>query len=179
MYTCENCGIDFEDWRTEKVKKYNGPPKHCSRKCQQLSAAKRGGKATEGRIPYNKGMKGEKLKQYSSFKRGRPPKSIMEVSSRTASKIIKRMKIPCSKCGWYVEGVVGDLHHIVEKKNGGTDDMSNLTYICPNCHRLVHSGIIKPEELKPMSETAPLWEEYYHGYVVLTVGFNSLIPHSC
>lgn len=32
------------------------------------------------------------------------------------------------------------LHHIVPKKNGGTDDIKNAIPLCPNCHDEVHSG---------------------------------------
>lgn len=32
-----------------------------------------------------------------------------------------------------------DMHHILPKKYGGTDDNSNLVILCPNCHRMVHN----------------------------------------
>lgn len=35
-----------------------------------------------------------------------------------------------------------DVHHIIEKKNGGTDDLDNLCILCPNCHALVHRGVL-------------------------------------
>lgn len=30
------------------------------------------------------------------------------------------------------------IHHIVERVNGGSDDLSNLVLLHPNCHRLIH-----------------------------------------
>lgn len=69
------------------------------------------------------------------------PNSILELSKRTAIKILRRMNLPCSCCGFYIEGVSLDLHHIISRATGGKDDMSNLTYICPNCHRIAHTDI--------------------------------------
>jgi len=35
-----------------------------------------------------------------------------------------------------------DKHHIVSKSLGGSNLKHNITYICPNCHRKVHTGMI-------------------------------------
>ena len=35
-----------------------------------------------------------------------------------------------------------DKHHITSKRYGGTNSSSNLAIICPNCHRLVHKGLV-------------------------------------
>ena len=67
--------------------------------------------------------------------------SILDLSKRTVEKVLHRLDLPCTCCGAYVKGVVWDVHHITPKKFGGTDDMNNLTYICPNCHRIAHTDI--------------------------------------
>jgi len=35
-----------------------------------------------------------------------------------------------------------DVHHIISKSCGGSNEKSNLTDLCPNCHRSVHCGEI-------------------------------------
>lgn len=30
------------------------------------------------------------------------------------------------------------IHHIKPLKDGGTNDLKNLTVLCPNCHKLIH-----------------------------------------
>jgi predicted HNH restriction endonuclease len=35
-----------------------------------------------------------------------------------------------------------DKHHIKSRSKGGTDKDHNITYICSNCHKLVHYGLI-------------------------------------
>ena len=96
------------------------------------------------------------------------PKSILDVSKRTTMKILKRMDLPCSCCGFYVKGVSLDLHHITPRKNGGTNDMSNLTYICPNCHRIAHTDIKllnKPliSILQQLENFGKDWKDFYYG----------------
>lgn len=97
------------------------------------------------------------------------PKTLNEVSSRTISKIMLRMKLPCSCCGFYEEGIMLDLHHIIPKKEGGCDSMDNLTYICPNCHRIVHTdknklknNLVSIEE--QLKESDLDWTDFYYGY---------------
>lgn len=31
------------------------------------------------------------------------------------------------------------VHHVISKANGGSDDYCNLYPFCPNCHALIHS----------------------------------------
>ena len=41
-----------------------------------------------------------------------------------------------------------------------------LTYICPNCHRLVHSNKIKPDDLIPLTkQIGNRWKDFYFGSV--------------
>lgn len=48
-------------------------------------------------------------------------------------------KKTCEICG--IETFT-DKHHIVSKSKGGSNHPSNLTNLCPNCHRAVHMGEI-------------------------------------
>ena len=45
----------------------------------------------------------------------------------------------CEECSFSVTSIL-QVHHIVEKANGGTDDFSNSKLLCPNCHCLKHYG---------------------------------------
>ena len=68
----------------------------------------------------------------------RIPASLLDMSKRTSSKIMKRLGIGCFTCGWDLGSC--DIHHILPVSKGGSDDNGNLTYICPNCHRLAHEN---------------------------------------
>lgn len=53
------------------------------------------------------------------------------------------------------------------KKQGGTDELSNLTYICPNCHRIVHTNpkLLKNELVSFEEQSHKLnidWKDYYY-----------------
>lgn len=32
------------------------------------------------------------------------------------------------------------VHHVIERCNGGSDNLENLKLICPNCHAEIHYG---------------------------------------
>ena len=105
----------------------------------------------------------KRLEKHASYMREIEAASILDLSKRTVAKIMKRMNMPCSYCGWHVEGVIGDIHHILEKKNGGGDNMENLTYLCPNCHRLAHSGLIEKEKLISLQDyISDTWKDFYY-----------------
>lgn len=90
------------------------------------------------------------------------PSSILELSKRTVSKICYRLNIECSSCGWDKE--ICDIHHIIPRGQGGSDDHSNLAYLCPNCHRLAHKGKLSQEDLIRLDQyIGDEWKDYYYG----------------
>lgn len=119
------------------------------------------------------------------------PQSILSVSTRTVHKIIARASLPCSICNW--NQATGDIHHIVEVSEGGSNEMSNLIYVCPNCHRCIHQLGDKfktKEDLfgLSMDKTFPNWIDYYKikptekitenkTYTKKCLQCDSLIPH--
>lgn len=100
----------------------------------------------------------------------RLPTTILDLSKRTVSKLMIRMQLPCSCCGVYIPGVVWDIHHIKPRHLGGNDLANNLTYICPNCHRICHTDtnlLVKP--LISLEEYLQIkninWQDYYFAKV--------------
>jgi len=47
----------------------------------------------------------------------------------------------CSLCGW--DKTTCDIHRIMSGKMGGKYKKDNIIILCPNCHRLIHKGLIK------------------------------------
>jgi len=99
-----------------------------------------------------------KVKQAKSFV-GKNPKGIKDVSSRTASKILLRMGLGCSACGWNEASL--DIHHIISRAKGGSNDNSNLTALCPNCHRLTHAGKIT-SHINLDEQIGDKWKDFYY-----------------
>ena len=90
------------------------------------------------------------------------PKNLFEVSTRTKSKILKRLGMPCSRCGW--DKAICDIHHINGKKIENANHHSNLTYLCPNCHREAHNNLIDRDDLINLDEyMGDKWVEQYYG----------------
>lgn len=93
---------------------------------------------------------------------GKTPESILELSSRTVGKILRRLKIGCSLCGW--REAACDLHHIAGRKIANASSHDNLTYICPNCHRKVHTGLVPVKDLVSLTiYIGNRWKELYFG----------------
>lgn len=49
--------------------------------------------------------------------------------------------IPCSICGW--NKTTCDFHRKKYGRNGGQYTKENIIVLCPNCHRLVHRGLLE------------------------------------
>jgi len=93
---------------------------------------------------------------------GKIPKNILDMSKRTVTKLLKRLNIACSRCGW--KESTCDIHHINGKKIPDFNNHINLTILCPNCHRLVHTNKINKMELIPLSEILEdTWLDLYYG----------------
>ncbi|EJL2517796.1 HNH endonuclease, partial [Escherichia coli] len=53
--------------------------------------------------------------------------------------IWRKQKRRCPICGQSFSPETGwDIHHIVRKTQGGSDNLDNLVMLHPNCHRQLH-----------------------------------------
>ena len=89
--------------------------------------------------------------------------SIKDLSKRTVTKILERADKGCAICGWNESTC--DIHHIVERSNGGTNDMSNLILLCPNCHRIVHTKQKYSKDFlfsHSLDKEFSDWKKYYY-----------------
>lgn len=90
------------------------------------------------------------------------PLNIFEVSTRTRSKILSRLNLKCSCCGY--DKCPGKLHHIKGKKINDFDNHSNLSFVCARCHDEIHYGLIKKSSLITLKDLiGDRWLEYYYG----------------
>ena len=56
------------------------------------------------------------------------------------SQVYIRYKGKCQKCGYddTVDGMPFDIHHILHRSKGGSDDLDNLILVCRRCHNTEH-----------------------------------------
>ena len=81
---------------------------------------------------------------------GRGLKERDQISFRTFQKMFARA-FPdwhCPFCEW---GETVEIHHIIERSKGGSDDLENLVALCPNHHSLVRKGKIDADVLRQFS----------------------------
>ena len=185
---CETCGKEFfEDWRKDK----RTPCRFCCKKCSNTRKPSEASlrkiasslkvfyekKAKEpqtciecGSVFFTKDLSRKKCFNClpNNVKKAhieKEPKSILDMSRKTSMKIAGKMKLPCTCCGFYVEGVVWDFHHIIPRSKGGSDKMDNITYICPNCHRIAHTDIsLLVNPLRSLKDViGDDWKNYYNG----------------
>jgi hypothetical protein len=176
MNKCKHCDSDIP-----YVNKNSKTKKFCNQSCAaKYNNSKRPPLSDEHRRKISEGLK----KRYAS---NNPPKvlspeeqskivgkstklkykglevrSIWECSSRTIGKIIKRMDIGCSRCGWKEASC--DLHHIKGRKIDDPHNHTNLILLCPNCHRLAHNKKIDLCGYKTIYDLfGETWKDYYYG----------------
>lgn len=78
------------------------------------------------------------LKCSTDGKIGRPRKEGGDIPLRRLRKELVAIRGgKCEKCGFDDTRIL-QIHHIVERHNGGTNDPNNLKVLCPNCHCLEH-----------------------------------------
>lgn len=169
---CLYCNQPFNTRETRR--------KFCSRKCAGFYNNKPNSKKATDEVKLkisnalkqyyqkNPGMnsRGEKhsiaVGKSTKGKYNENPQSLLHLSKRTMIKIMHRLNIPCSLCGW--NEWTSDIHHINGKKIPDCDNHNNLSYICPNCHRLVHAGKITKDKLIALSDyLGDRWKDYYYG----------------
>lgn len=55
-----------------------------------------------------------------------------------------------------------NIHHIIERKHGGTNELNNLITLCPNCHSLVHNNIIKINSINDWIDLKKKHDKHLH-----------------
>lgn len=79
--------------------------------------------------------------------KGRKANKAKRTSTRTFRiDLMKQRGKACQLCG-YDRFDIFNIHHIVEKHNGGTDELDNLLLVCPNCHTEIHKGFRQLDNL--------------------------------
>lgn len=81
---------------------------------------------------YNKKHYSENKRLYRKWHRKSIAKSL-NLSLKQYENITKK----CSIC-FFDQHI--HCHHIIPKSNGGEDRISNYLGLCPNCHKLIHTG---------------------------------------
>ena len=72
-------------------------------------------------------------------------------AAKNVAKLFYRQQ--CILCGF---DVVVEVHHIIPKSNGGTNDAYNLAILCPNHHAMAGRNLISPDELFKAAQNALL-----------------------
>ena len=154
-FCCYNCSLDenkkrsIENWKNTNYRKRISD-----------SLKKRW---QENRELFSTGEEhSKKVGKYTKGKYKGEITSLLDVSLRTTRKILKRLKLKCNRCGWDLGSC--DIHHINGKKIENCNEHFNLTYVCPNCHRLIHEGKIQKSELISLDKILPEnWIDLYFG----------------
>jgi hypothetical protein len=147
MRICKQCGSSIE--HKPKINKF------CNRSCSVSFNNTQRFISEETKNKIRKSVSKTTRDKYL-----RNPSSILELSSRTVTKMLQRMNVGCSNCGW--NDATCDIHHINGRNITDADNHQNLSVLCPNCHRMVHEG--KLTKLKSIDKTIPInWVEFYYG----------------
>lgn len=155
---CPECNIEFTTNLSDHIR---GRGKFCSLSCAASSN-------NDNRIPIEKVCGSCQTIFFSKTKTAKYCSSNCNRSvnnkgknyrSRTYlnAKIVKLFNgnPACFNCKWDLD--VCDMHHIIPISKGGTDELNNITVLCPNCHRLAHKN--KLTSITPISERIGL---YHH-----------------
>ena len=115
-----------------------------------------------GKIRNDRKIHCDNCKRKYQYKNSKDVDHLLQLSSRTVSKILKRANIKCAICGWNKTSL--DVHHIEGKKIKDANNHKNLIALCPNCHRLAHEHKLEISILKENSLYFLLlnWKQYYY-----------------
>lgn len=172
-FCCKSCSISYGNKHrkinrnlvnkhiSEGLKKYNKDkePKYYNYICEKCGKEFKSLKIKKGKHIHCNDCK----RNVVHYKDINNTTSIKELSKRTITKILNRANKGCSICGWNESTC--DIHHIIKKSDGGTNEHNNLIIVCPNCHRIIHTtNKYSIEFLQSLSMEKQFinWKEYYH-----------------
>ncbi|TGV80247.1 HNH endonuclease, partial [Mesorhizobium sp. M00.F.Ca.ET.149.01.1.1] len=58
--------------------------------------------------------------------------------STIRQQVLKRDGYRCVSCGIELKSASADIHHLLPRSMGGTDELSNLITLCDGCHARHH-----------------------------------------
>lgn len=71
-------------------------------------------------------------------------------SRRIRACLTRANAMRCLSCGW--DQTSCDLHHIRGRKIENPDSCTNITLLCPNCHRMVHERKLDVTTVKTLAD---------------------------
>ncbi|HEX6749068.1 MAG TPA: HNH endonuclease [Longimicrobium sp.] len=69
-----------------------------------------------------------------------------QIPRRTAKLVFQQCDSRCAFCGDQEISVL-DIHHIIPRRDGGSNDLENLLVACKNCHARVETGEISADQV--------------------------------
>jgi len=70
------------------------------------------------------------------------------IDKETKEHLFEYYEYKCARCGYDDFPQILQIHHVVPVSIGGNNAISNLIILCPNCHRLYHSGILDMVDIR-------------------------------
>ena len=64
--------------------------------------------------------------------------TVFKTKHSWANAVLRAQGNACSRCGW--DKARCDVHHRVQRKDGGQNTVPNGEVLCPNCHRIEHQA---------------------------------------
>lgn len=86
---------------------------------------------------------------------------IYERSASVKAWVLRRASGECERCGEPApfKTVAGnpylEVHHVKRLSEGGSDTVENCVALCPNCHRYLHYGSDKTQQLELLYKNVP------------------------
>lgn len=81
------------------------------------------------------------------FADGKPRLKVDQIGKQTKEAVARRSGGKCEVKGRYCTVDANDIHHIIFKSMGGTNELENLKHTCIPCHQDIHGQWIKkPKE---------------------------------
>lgn len=82
-------------------------------------------------------MKNPKMNRHWGYQRG-----VNYGFSKTREKVLFRDNHICQACSGKSKDSKLEVHHIIFRSNGGSDEEDNLITLCKTCHDKVHKGLL-------------------------------------
>jgi 5-methylcytosine-specific restriction endonuclease McrA len=79
------------------------------------------------------------------------------ISKKTRDQVFERDGYKCASCGIEISLGMGDLHHVIPKNKGGSNDPSNLITLCRNCNYSIADKIFEVATTPLSAQLAKIW----------------------